>query len=191
MTEHILRQWAAESAAARFTPDRELAGKQTDFHRRVRRRNVIEYIAGSLVIAVFAWTAWLTAQAGEIVITLGWLCGIVGIAVVMTNLYHRAGNLPHRPEADCRSHLRAQFEHQRQALASVPRWYLAPLLPGVVLIIAGSVLPVAREAGWLAALAAGAGPTAIVVGLFGAVAWLNRRAARMLEREIEALDTLA
>ena len=49
MTEHILRQWAAESAAARFTPDRELAGKQTDFPRRVRRRTVRQSLSSPLL----------------------------------------------------------------------------------------------------------------------------------------------
>ena len=182
--------WTAHGADARFTDSTALADKRTEFERRIRRRNLIEYLTGGLVIPVFAWVAWLTARAGEIVITLGWGLGIVGMVVVLTALYHRAGNLPNRPEIDCRSHLRAQYEHQRQALMGVPRWYLTPLVPGVVLVFVGSALPIARDLGWGVALAGIALPAAFVAAIFAGIAWLNRRAARTLEREIAALDEL-
>lgn len=191
MTDPLSDLWSGEAADARFTDPAALESKHTEFERRVRRRNLTEYLAGGLVTPIFAWIAWLTAQAGEVVITLGWVVGIVGMAVVLTALYHRAGNLPHRPEEDCRSHLRAQLEHQHEALASVPRWYLAPLIPGMVLVLVGSVLPIARGAGWVAALFAFAVPALFVAGVFAGIAWLNRRAARALEAEIAALDALA
>ncbi|USA40589.1 hypothetical protein [Pelagerythrobacter marinus] len=191
MTRTLFDQWAAEGASARFTPGDALADRRTRFERRVRRRNLTEYAAGALVIPVFAWTAWLTARAGEIVLAAGWLAGIVGMVVVLCGLYYRAGNLPHRPEVDCRSHLRAQLVHQRDALASVPRWYLAPLVPGLALVTVGSVLPIARAEGWIVASLAAAGPLALIAGVFAGIAWLNRRAARELAREIEALDSAA
>ncbi|RXZ66145.1 hypothetical protein [Pelagerythrobacter rhizovicinus] len=191
MTEPLLEQWAADAADARFTRSEELIRQRTRFERTVRRRNLIEYAAGGVTIPVFAWAGWLTARAGEAVLTLGWALGIVGMVVVLTSLYYRASNLPHRPESDCRSHLRAQLEHQRQALASVPRWYLGPLVPGAVLVLIGSMLPIAREAGWGIALAGMAVPAAVVAAIFIGIAWLNRRAARMLECEIAALDALA
>lgn len=191
MTDPLQQQWAALGAGSQFTRSDELACKRTQFESRIRRRNLVEYAAGGLVMAVFAWTAWLTAEAGEVVVTLGWLLGIVGMAVVLTNLYHRASNLPRCPESDCRTHLRAQLDHQRKAITSVPRWYLAPLVPGIALVIFGSALPIARDAGWCVALAGITLPSAIVAAIFAAVAWLNRRAARMLAREIAALDELA
>lgn len=191
MTDPLSDLWSGEAAEAHFTEPAALERKQTEFERRVRRRNLTEYLAGGLVIPVFAWIGWLTAQAGEAVLTLGWVLGIAGMVVVLTALRHRAGNLPHRPEADCRSHLRAQLEHQRKALASVPRWYLAPLVPGVAVVLVGSVLPVARDAGWVPALFAFALPALFVATIFAGIAWLNRRAARALEAEIAALDALA
>ena len=191
MTEPLSALWSGDAVDARFTDPAALERKRTEFERRVRRRNLIEYLAGGLVIPAFAGVAWLTAQMGEVVMTLGWMLAIAGVVVVLTALYHRAGNLPHRPEADCRSHLRAQLEHQRQALASVPRWYLAPLVPGVLLVLVGSVLPVARDAGWIAALIAFALPAVVVTAVFAGIAWLNRRAARALEAAIAALDALA
>ncbi len=191
MTDSLLDRWAAEGADAHFTGPHELAHKRTEFERRIRRRNLIEYAAGGFVVPVFAWLAWQAARAGEMILTLGWLLGIAGMAVVLTSLYHRASNLPHRPETDCRSHLRSQLEHQRQALASVPRWYLAPLVPGVALVLVGSMLPIALNLGWGVALAGIAVPTAIVVAIFTGIAWLNRRAARFLENEIAELDALA
>jgi uncharacterized membrane protein (DUF485 family) len=190
MTDPLFDRWTAEGADARFTQADELVRKRTEFERRIRRRNLIEYAAGGFMVPVFAWLAWNTARAGEMVVTLGWLLSIAGMAVVLTSLYHRASNLPHRPEVDCRSHLRSQLEHQRQALASVPRWYLAPLVPGVALVLVGSTLPMARDLGWGVALAGIAVPAAIVGAIFAGIAWLNRRAARLLEIEIADLDAL-
>lgn len=191
MTDPLLDRWATEGADARFTGADEMAHKRTEFERRVRRRNLIEYAAGGLVIPVFAWVAWLTARAGEVVITLGFGMAITGMVVVLASLYYRASNLPHRPESDCRSHLRAQLEHQRQALASVPRWYLAPLVPGMMLVLVGSALPLARDTSWAAALVGLALPAVVIGAIFIGIAWLNRRAARALEGEIAALDALA
>ena len=191
MTDPLFDLWAAESADARFTERDALERKRTEFERRVRRRNLAEYLSGGLVIPVFAWFAWLTAQGGETILTLGWLFATAGMVVVLAALYRRAGNLPRQPETDCRSHLRTQLEHQRRALASVPRWYLAPLTPGIALVLVGSMFPLAREAGWGIALGGVAIPAAVVAAIFAGIAWLNRRAARALEREIAALDALA
>ncbi|WP_374405687.1 hypothetical protein [Pelagerythrobacter sp.] len=191
MTDPLLESWAGDEADARFTPQEEFARRHSRFERRIRRRNLLEYLAGGAVMAVFGWIAVQTALAGELVITLGWIVAIVGMGVVLLGLHRRASLLPHRLEADGRSHLRAQYERQRRALASVSRWYLAPLVPGMVLVFVGSALPVAREIGWPAALGGLALPALIVTGIFAGIAWLNRRTARALEREIAALDALA
>ena len=63
-------------------------------------------------------------------------------------------------------------------------------MPGVVLVLVGSALPIARDLGWGVALAGIALPAAFVAAIFAGIAWLNRRAARTLEREIAALDEL-
>jgi cytochrome bd-type quinol oxidase subunit 2 len=190
MTDPLFTRWAAEGADARFTDPDALRRMRTQFERRVRRRNLVEYLAGAVVVPVFAFAAWLAVRMGDPILALGWGVGIVGIAVVLTALYHRAGNLAHRPEIDARSHLRAQLVHQREALESVPRWYLAPLVPGIIVVLVATALRVARDGGWLAALLAFALPAIVVGGLFVGVAWLNRRAARFLAREIAALDAL-
>ena len=82
MTDPLLNQWAALGAESRFTRSEHLVRKRTQFERRIRRRNLVEYLAGGFVMVVFGWAAWLSAQAGEAVVGFGWLLGVVGMAVV-------------------------------------------------------------------------------------------------------------
>jgi hypothetical protein len=84
--------------------------------------------------------------------------------------------------------LRDQLMRQRDALAGVWRWYLAPLVPGMALFIAATYRAM-RTAMPTGAAIAGIAPSIIViVAIFVAIHFINRAAARRLDREIAALD---
>jgi hypothetical protein len=85
---------------------------------------------------------------------------------------------------------REQLVRQRDALRSVWLWYLAPLVPGGVLHwIAVSQADLARG-NVVAALATSAVGILVMVLVFGGIYWLNLKAARNLQAEIDSMDRL-
>lgn len=153
-------------------------------HRRVARRNAMEYAACVLVIAVFGF--YITVfpsplmRAGSALIMLA-------TVFIAWQLHRRASNqaLPGAAgEQGWMQHQHAQLARQRDALRSAWLWYVAPLLPGTVLFRWGVEVdlapggPFAR--GWAANLA--------IALIFGAVALVNWLAARRLQKRLDQLD---
>jgi hypothetical protein len=168
----------------------ELRMRTGKFHARIRQRNFTEYLAALLVIGVFGWMAWLipvpVAKAGAILI-------IFGAVYVGWKLHTIAGSAPDQQAdnaARLLDHHRAELLRQRDSLASVWRWYLAPFVPGTVLFVAG--VNFAPEVGlpiWTA-LTSLAVALSVVAGVFAAILWLNQRAVKQLDAEITELDRI-
>jgi Flp pilus assembly protein TadB len=109
----------------------------------------------------------------------------LGAALVAYRL-HRDGRLRHIPDptADTERFLsayRANLEAQAALLESVPRWYLAPLVPGLVTFYVGFV--VREPATWWAPLIL----LAISLLVFAAIGWMNRVGARKLRAQAAKL----
>lgn len=151
------------------------------FQARVRRRNLVEYAACLLVIAVFS--SYIVILPGSILKVASALT-ILGTLVVAWQL-HRRGSARQAPATDALSFHRAELIRQRDALRSVWLWYLGPFVPGTLLFMAGmsALRPQASLAHHLAL------PVATVI--FFVFCWLrNLRGARRLQREIDDLDAL-
>ena len=176
------------AAVARVTPEalRERADKLA---RQSWRRNVRETVAGVLGAILVAALGWYMpiplTQIGCVLLILGdvWV-----LVVLWRRGRARPSPPPTAPTAEHLAHLRAELARERDLLASVLGWYLAPLIPGQVLIPLGMILEVGKHAPplwtWLtmfAWLACGA-------AAFTGIAWANRRKSRRLARELEALD---
>jgi hypothetical protein len=83
---------------------------------------------------------------------------------------------------------RGELVRQRDTLATVWQWYLAPFAPGMLVFLAGVAFTPENPAP-LPARAAIFGVGVLIVGaMFAAIHWLNLRAAATLTREIAALD---
>ncbi|MDG0854252.1 hypothetical protein [Roseateles puraquae] len=153
-------------------------------HRRVARRNAMEYAACVLVIAVFGF--YITVFPSPLM-RAGSALIILATVFIAWQLHRRASNqaLPGAAgEQGWMQHQRAQLARQRDALRSAWLWYVAPLLPGTVLFRWGVEVdlapggPFAR--GWAANLA--------IALIFGAVALVNWLAARRLQKRLDQLD---
>ncbi len=113
----------------------EIHRKARTFETRVRRRNLVEYVACVLVIAGFTPVLFLQA---------GWMmqagAGLVIAATVFVawqlHLRASAGRTPDADAALMDFH-RQELIRQRDALRSVGVWYLAPFVPGMVLVMMG------------------------------------------------------
>jgi hypothetical protein len=157
----------------------DIRARASHFERRIGRRNLREGVAGAIAMAVYTFYIW---KFTSILARVGSAMVIAGVLVVMWRIYHegRASRLPQELglSASLEFH-RQQLVQQRNLLRTVLRWYLAPLIPGLVVFSAG-ILPPFRLAPCLL----------IFTGLFGWIWWVNQRAAERLERQIAELDRL-
>ncbi|EAQ30157.1 hypothetical protein NAP1_05255 [Erythrobacter sp. NAP1] len=183
--------WDSQNSDASFSAPSDCAARIGKFERRIRFRNITEYAAGTLVILLFAGMAIGAFMRDELLITLSALLTVGGAIVVMVGLKRRASNLDRRPEDACLVHLRRQYQRQYEALRDVPRWYLAPLMPGVILFYYAVTSRVAEVTGWLRAIEGAAGPAAITFGIFALVALANWIGARALKKKADEIEALA
>jgi len=159
------------------------AGK---FQRRIKGRNAREYAAAAAVVLFFGFEFW---QAGDLLARIGFALLIAGICYLAWQLHARGSWSPLPRDAGLSSYVeykRRELERQRDALSSVWRWYLGPLVPGlVVLMLAfGRANPGHLQHMWLfVAIYA-----AVVAALFVGIGKLNSAAARKLQKEIDELD---
>jgi hypothetical protein len=168
---------AAEIAPLPIAEIKRRAGKLSD---SIARRNRREYIAVGIVVIVFALYAIFLPGS---LLKIGSLLVGAGAIFVGWQLARRSSRPdPDAEAADVRTYYRARLVTEEHMLARVGRWYLAPLIPGLAVFLAG----IARVAN-LSPLS-----FAILVAahalVFLGIWWLNRRTAAMLRDQIARID---
>lgn len=169
--------WAAQSTERFAMPLEEIHAQAEKYARRIRNRNLREYIAAVVVMGGFGWYA--IALPG-LLVKLGSLMVVAGTMIVVWQLHRRAAPLL-VSAVDSRAHLRAELTRQRDALHSVAVWYLGPMVPGMAVFLTGIYLqaPQARRHVLFTA--------ALSIAVFAGVWALNRWGARRLQKRIDAL----
>ena len=162
--------------------------KASKFQGTVSMRNARELIVGALLVILFASFAYLApsplGKAAE-------LLSAAGVAFVMWQLIRQARAATIDEVClvtDWAQFHRAELVRQRDALRGVWLWYLAPLVPGGVLhwIAAGQVD--FAKGNLIAALATSAVGILVMALVFGGILWLNLKAAKGLQAEIDKID---
>lgn len=170
----------------RFSTD-ELRAAEARMERTVRNRNLREGVAALFVIPFFTGIALL--PDAPVVQRLGAALLVLGTISILVTLWRRGRTLP--PPADLAADGLAwqvrELERERELLATVPRWYLGPLVPGMILFLAGPALAIGSTGDALRF--AGVALFQVLVG--GGVWWMNRYAARALDRELADLRRTA
>lgn len=167
----------------------DMRARATAFQRKVRRRNLVEYIASGFVVIVFGWYATWPVPATPLW-PIANIMIIIGVLAVVWNL-HRLARAATPPSGASAASLidfqRAEYVRQRNALKSVWLWYIGPVVPGLIVwfIAAGVGMP-----GLIPMRAIiGLGGTALVAALvFGVIILLNLLGAARLQRMIDDLD---
>ena len=181
--------WAQPQQEAFAMSLADIHSHSRHFQSRVRTRNYTEYAAAALVIVLFGWVAFLVPDA---IVKAGALLTALGAAYVACALYRKARAAEWQPDGGkpLMDFHRMELARQRDALATVPRWYLAPFVPGMLLFVGG--VSFASDTGMpLLARAIQFGVSVSIVSIvFVGVAWLNRRAVKQLDAEIAALDAM-
>lgn len=183
--------WSAAASDATFAPPEACAARASAFERSIARRNRRERIAGWIQIPFWGGLAGFFLWQSEWLVGLSLLLVCVGVLMVLHNLSRRADNLPPQPEEPCLVHLERQYRRQYDALMSVPRWYIGPLVPGALAFFAAVTASVAESKGWIAALEGALWPFTVTFGLFAVVIILNCVAAKAIAAELAKLKALA
>ena len=148
-----------------------------------RRRNIREYVASLLAAMGFVY---FFSTTHAVLFRIAYVLFIAGLGWVVFQL-HRKGSSTSMPAAMGTSpslqFFRSELERQRDVVKNVWPWYLAPLVPGFVVLTVGY----ARSRPYPAGLASALWLDAIVAVLFFLVWKMNQRAARCLQRTIDEL----
>lgn len=153
------------------------------FETRIRRRNVREYVASLLAASAFGYF-FVTTHA--LLFRVAYILFIAGLGWVAFQLHRKASprTMPSAMGASTSlEFFRSELERQRDAVKNVWPWYLAPLVPGFVILTAAYT----RARPYPAGLASAVWLDGIVALLFFLVWKMNQRAARRLQRIIDEL----
>ncbi len=161
----------------------ELRAKAAKFSKRIRRRNVREYVAGVIAIAWAGIYFWRIPHLVER-IALALLIAAVIYSMWYLKKWAPPKSLPaDMGRADCVRFYQSELERQRDLLRSIWKWGLGPFIPGMTLICVYFVVVPPSGHRWVSVANA-----VFQAAVFSVLGWLNLRAARRLDRRIEELD---
>lgn len=177
--DDLALMWRAQQAEGEVTMSmKDITQRAAALHRKLRVRNVVEYLAGLYVIVV---SLRLALQADQAMVATGMALLAAGAVFVIGHMHVRgwARRLPPGDDAvQSLDFYRAELTRQRELLDKVWLWYLLPLAPGL------AFLHVARASANPLATAVSAAGAIIVAGV---LTWLNHKAARKLQHDLDAL----
>ena len=164
----------------------EVQASSGKFQRRIQGRIAREYVASAVMVVFFGFEFW---RDGDLLVRIGFALLIAGLCYLAWQLHVRASWSPLPKDAGLSSYVeykRRELERQRDALNSVWRWYLGPLVPGMAVLLLAFFR---ANPGHLKHPAFIVVPEAIFFATvsFG-IAKLNSNAARRLQKEIDELD---
>ena len=181
MPDDLQNLWQNQPTEAFHIALAEVHARALKFQRRVRFRNIREYLAAAFVLFFFTWTA---ATVADPIRRAGAILMVAGVLYVVWHLYRWGSS--REVTGDCLEFHRRELERQRDLLQNIWRWYLGPMIPGLlVIMLAGFHDRGSRTHTWFVIVY-------LLLGalLFYGVGRLNQRAARRLQRQIEELDKL-
>ncbi len=160
----------------------QVRARATAFERRIRNRNIREYIAGVVVIAAFGLQLW-RAQGWRVIPPALMLLATI---YVLFQLHRRAGVRSVPADMGLRGSIefhRMEMERQRDAVRGVWNWYLLPFVPGLI-----AALVVTAVDHGINGRVVGMGVFFILI--FAGIWALNKRGAQKLDRKIQELKAM-
>lgn len=152
--------------------------------RKAARRRWAEAISGGLSMALLAAVGWRLRTAAPLV-SLSCILLVVGEAFVIRMMWRRSRPaMPPLGETTSAmlAHYQAELGRERDLFFSYWRWYVAPVVPGLLLFPVGA----SAALGWNEWIV-GSVWAASLAATWAVIAVLTRRAARRLERQIASL----
>ena len=160
---------------------RRRAGK---FERRIRGRNRRESVACLLVSGLFVY---FSVGNHDVLFRIAYGLFIAAMIWVAVQLHRKgsAKSLPAGLEASSSlQFFRTEMERQRDTVKNVWPWYLAPMVPGYVMLTIAYAVSFPRPVRWI-----GVGVFDLLIVLLFIGIWkMNQRAAKCLQRSIDELS---
>ncbi|HLV87373.1 MAG TPA: hypothetical protein VKV39_10380 [Candidatus Sulfotelmatobacter sp.] len=187
MTEHlnpVQELWQSQPLEGVKMPLEEIRRRANKFEHRIRGRNRRETVGCIIVSLLFVYFLFDT-QSILFRISYGlFIAAMIWVAVQL----QRKGSIKSLPDslgASSSLHFfRAELERQRDAIRNVWPWYLAPLVPGYLMLTIAYAFTFPHFARLMGVVAFDAAMVAVFV-----VIWkLNQRAAGCLQRMIDELN---
>jgi hypothetical protein len=193
-SDELLNLWQSQEPQSISMSAKELRDASSKLERRVFWRNSREYLGVAIVVVAFGYSLY---KFETVLLRLGSGLTIAGALFVAFQLYRKgsaAAMAQDLESKNCVEFHRMALVRQRDLLLSVWKWYLLPFVPGLGLFLLGELQMVLRQPAshfhyGMVALWFGITFT-VCAGTFVLVEWLNRRAAKALQKEIDALDEL-
>ena len=161
------------------------------FQTQIRRRNLRELVAAGVVLLVFGFYTWVLPGW---MIKTGSVLVMVGTLWIVWQLHRRASAAAALPGSSGMTLLefhRQELARQRDALKTVAWWYIAPVVPGAVMINLGRYFQYHAPGRTLAWDHQVIILCSVIVALTFAIIWLlNTWGAERLQRRIDELDAL-
>jgi len=184
MTESELhRRWQSTTAAPVMSLQ-YVQHRLQSLERRARRRNRTEYVAGALGIGAVVWALTQHDSVALQVATVALLVGCIYSLWRFQRVARVAAIAELVRVGDGLSAYRRELERQHAVRHKNFRWYIAPSLPGALAYLVVSVAQSPENTVVYACIVA---LTAVWIVVAMSV---DARAARHLQQEIDALDSL-
>lgn len=179
--DSLHRLWRRDGGDLEPLPLAEVKSRAAALGRTIGKRNCREYIATAFVTLIFGLYALILPG---MLLKIGSLLVIAGGFVMVWQLSRRTSRPdPDAEAADVRAYYRTRLAIEARMLASVGLWYIGPLVPGLVVFMAG----LAKTGGFGSTLGFAAF-AAIPTLVFFSIWLLNRRGAAMLREQIARID---
>ena len=186
MSDDMRNLWQAQGSGAAPLTLEELRAKAVKFNTRIARRNLREYAAVVVVVLWYGYGVW---RAPALLMRVGDALVVAG-AIYLAFELHRRAAASRTPGAlawqSCVDFHRAELVRQRDALSSVWKWYIGPLVPGLAVLLAPGCVTAFRHSVPTGLLSLT--PVGVVALVLWLVVWVNKKAASKLQRQIDALE---
>lgn len=177
--------WQSQATEGMRMSVEQIRSEAMRFERKIGQRNLREYVAALFVILFFAIEF---VRMHDLMLRVGYGLIIAGTSYVIWHLLTKGAPGRMREDAGRSSWIefrRAELVRQRELLGSIWRWYIGPLIPGVIVVFIAAIRAAHAARHSLIIWTADA---VFVVAVFLGIAWLNKKAERKLERQIEELE---
>jgi len=181
--DNLKSLWQNQSVETVQMSLEQVRQKAESFQKKIRNRNLREYVAAAFVFAGSGYFLW---RFPELRLAVGLL--LAGTIYVLYQL-HTRGAAKSVPESlalnTCLAFHRRELERQRDLARDVWKWYLLPVVPGLLAVVAVPLLHSPPEE-WIRAW-----PFFLLwPTLFYAIWRLNKRGANKLQRQIDELNSV-
>jgi len=179
--EDIKSLWRHQPEPEQVVTLEQIRQQAEALHRRHIRENWYGQLSCSAVMLVFGVFTFLPSRD---MMRLGAALVVLGSAVILYRLRRRAsiGTPPEDAIAGpYLEYMKAELSRQRDALRAVLLWYVAPVTPGLVLLVRGMANDSGLAFPWQLAL--------LFMVPFLVVIWMHFAKARRLQRRIDELQT--